>query len=136
MRVDVMSPPHMCRFSIELLSQIVRPDVAIIKAAMEMLEAQLHHCSEKLRLTFVKADLIPQIISTLNPVSLSFVEAVDIHTCLLKVINHFLWLATPFGLNNLEIEDGNEHQAVHKTIFKQVLVPLEEFIYHLQTFDT
>ncbi|KAK2940015.1 hypothetical protein BLNAU_25071 [Blattamonas nauphoetae] len=113
-----------------LLSTLSR---VITTTAMEMLRYLFNHCSLKLRLTFVKADLIPQIINSLHPLSVSFVEAVNIHTCLLTVINQTVWLATQGRLAELKIEDGNEQQAVHETLLHQVLVPSEEYICHLCT---
>ncbi|KAK2956571.1 hypothetical protein BLNAU_8411 [Blattamonas nauphoetae] len=104
---------------------------AITTASMEILEAQLNHCSEKLRLTFVKADLIPQLINTLNPLSLSFAEAVDIHASLMTVINQTVFLATQDGLEDLEIEEDDEQQIVHDTVLEQVLIPSEKYIWHL-----
>ncbi|KAK2954000.1 hypothetical protein BLNAU_11102 [Blattamonas nauphoetae] len=77
------------------------------------------------------SDLIPHLIKSLNPQSLSFVDAVDIHTNLMNVVRFSLWLAAPSGLEDLEIEDANEQQADHETILKQVLVPSENYIWHL-----
>ncbi|KAK2954262.1 hypothetical protein BLNAU_10761 [Blattamonas nauphoetae] len=78
-----------------------------------------------------KADLIPQVINTLNPLSLSLTEAVDIHTHLVNSVDTFVRLATPYCLEQLGIEDRNEQQAVHETVFTQVVVPSEKFIWHL-----
>ncbi|KAK2955294.1 hypothetical protein BLNAU_9685 [Blattamonas nauphoetae] len=97
---------------------------------MEMLEVQLNHCSAKFRISLVKADLIPQLVNTLNPLSLSFAEAVNIHINLMKTVQISFWLATPFGLNNLEIEEDSGQQAVHETVLQQVLVPSEKYIWH------
>ncbi|KAK2954951.1 hypothetical protein BLNAU_10091 [Blattamonas nauphoetae] len=80
----------------------------------------------EVRLALVKADLIPQITTTLNPQSLSFTEAVDIHTNLMISITHSVWLSTPDGLAELGIEDRDEQQAVHETVLKQILVPSEK----------
>ncbi|KAK2955179.1 hypothetical protein BLNAU_9908 [Blattamonas nauphoetae] len=82
---------------------------------MKMLNTLLQQCSKRVHLALVKADLIPQLITTLNPHSLSFAEAEDIHINLLKPTTHSLWLATPDGLTELRIKDGNEQQAVHET---------------------
>ncbi|KAK2947324.1 hypothetical protein BLNAU_17711 [Blattamonas nauphoetae] len=100
-------------------------------AAMKMLGTLIFWCSTKLRHALVKADLIPQIIINLNPVSLSFTETVDIHVNLITMIKNSVTLATPFGLNELKIEDGSEQQYVHETILKQVLVPSENELSHL-----
>ncbi|KAK2941480.1 hypothetical protein BLNAU_23597 [Blattamonas nauphoetae] len=77
--------------------------------------------STKTLLALVKADMIPQLVITLNPLSLPFDEAVDIHTCLMSNIKPSFWLSTPNGLARLEIKDHNGQQAVHETVLKQVL---------------
>ncbi|KAK2948852.1 hypothetical protein BLNAU_16195 [Blattamonas nauphoetae] len=55
----------------------------ITTAAMKMLHRLIYLCSAGVRYPLVQADLIPQLISILNPQSLSFEEAVGIHTNLL-----------------------------------------------------
>ncbi|KAK2942661.1 hypothetical protein BLNAU_22422 [Blattamonas nauphoetae] len=107
------------------------PSQVITTAAMEMLNNLVRNCSPEVTLALVKADMIPQLINTLNPLSLSFTEGVDIHTCLLLSIITSVHLATPFGLETLGIEDDDEQQAVHETIMKQVLAPSEKYIRHL-----
>ncbi|KAK2954010.1 hypothetical protein BLNAU_11112 [Blattamonas nauphoetae] len=109
---------------------ISSPSQAITTSAMEMLARLIWDITAKRRLGLVKADLIPQLINTLNPHSLSFTEAVEIHTCLLKTIFISFWLATPFGLRQLEIEYENEQQYAFETILKQVLTPSENYIWH------
>ncbi|KAK2955272.1 hypothetical protein BLNAU_9824 [Blattamonas nauphoetae] len=83
------------------------------------------NCSAKVRYSLVKADLIPQLIFSLNPQCLPIAQAVDIHTSLLLSLVNSVCLATPDSLARIGIEDGNEHQAVHKTILKHVVVPSE-----------
>ncbi|KAK2961557.1 hypothetical protein BLNAU_3355 [Blattamonas nauphoetae] len=97
----------------------------ITTTTMKVLKNLIWNISAKLNLTLVKADLIPQLIITLNPLSLSFAEAEDIHTSLISTITWSAWLSTPDGLGQLEIEDPNEQQAVHKTVFQQVVAPSE-----------
>ncbi|KAK2946427.1 hypothetical protein BLNAU_18678 [Blattamonas nauphoetae] len=104
---------------------------AIVPAAMKMLGTLIDNCSAKVLPAFVKANLIPQLINTLNPLSLSFAEAVDIHINLMKTISNSHYLATPFGLNELRNENGNEQQTVHETVLKQVLAPSEQYICHV-----
>ncbi|KAK2943235.1 hypothetical protein BLNAU_21861 [Blattamonas nauphoetae] len=103
----------------------------IITATVEILDYLITNCSLKVRLTLLKAGLIPQLITTLNPYCLSFAEAVDIHFYLLTIIKWSIWLATPDALTVFGIKDGHEQQAVHKTVFQQVLVPSEKYICHL-----
>ncbi|KAK2961577.1 hypothetical protein BLNAU_3375 [Blattamonas nauphoetae] len=121
--------------SINFVSSIVvllsSPGQVIPTAAMEMLASLFLFCSLKILLALVKADLIPQIITTLNPQSLSFSDAVDIHTNFINLITYSLWLSTPDCLDKLATEDENEQQAVHETVLKQVLAPSEEYVWHL-----
>ncbi|KAK2945936.1 hypothetical protein BLNAU_19153 [Blattamonas nauphoetae] len=62
----------------------------MIATAMEMLNDLPTNCSTLNTLALVKADVIPQLIITLNSQSLSFAEAVDIHTGLMSTISTFL----------------------------------------------
>ncbi|KAK2953916.1 hypothetical protein BLNAU_11176 [Blattamonas nauphoetae] len=110
---------------------ISSPSQIITTAAMKMLKSLIVCCSTNHKLALVKADLIPQLITTLNPHSLSFTETVDIHTCLLSIMYKFVHLATPLGLAQLRIEDDDEQQAVHETVLKQVLSPSEQYICYL-----
>ncbi|KAK2954257.1 hypothetical protein BLNAU_10756 [Blattamonas nauphoetae] len=111
-----------------LLSSLNR---VITIAAMKMIRTLVWRNSTAVHFTLVKADLIPQLINTLNPLSLSFDEAVDIHVPLMSNIRQSVWLATPRGLEDLEIEDDNEQQAAFETILKQVVVPSEKYHRHL-----
>ncbi|KAK2950112.1 hypothetical protein BLNAU_14914 [Blattamonas nauphoetae] len=98
---------------------------------MEILDTLTFWCSFKVRYLLVKADLVPQLNMTLNPQSLSFAEAVNIHTNLLSSITYSLWLTTPDCLEELEIKDADGQLTVHKTVFQQVLTPSEKYICHL-----
>ncbi|KAK2960214.1 hypothetical protein BLNAU_4767 [Blattamonas nauphoetae] len=100
-------------------------------SAMKMLNFLMIHSSAKIKLALVKAALIPQIITTLTPQSFPLTDGKNIHVHLLKIIRNTLWLATPDVLAQLGIEDGNEQQAVHETILKQILSPCEKYIRHL-----
>ncbi|KAK2956460.1 hypothetical protein BLNAU_8514 [Blattamonas nauphoetae] len=100
----------------------------ITTTTMKMLDHLFYLCSTKLRLALVKADLIPQVLNILNPLSLSFTEAVDIHVHLLTILANSFFLSTPGGLSQLAINDNHEQQAVHETIFQQVLAPSEKYI--------
>ncbi|KAK2956561.1 hypothetical protein BLNAU_8401 [Blattamonas nauphoetae] len=102
------------------------PNKTITTTAMKILDALLWLCSTQARIALIKAELIPQLINILNPQSLSFAEAEDIHTGLLSRINRSFWLTTPVCLAQLKIEDRDEQQAVNETILKQVVVPSEK----------
>ncbi|KAK2952630.1 hypothetical protein BLNAU_12458 [Blattamonas nauphoetae] len=103
----------------------------ITTATMKMLGHLIWSCSAKIHLALAKADLSPQLITNLNPLSLSFTETDDIPTGLLRIISNSLRLATPYSLRQLGIEDDKGQQAVHETVFQQVLAPSEKYICHL-----
>ncbi|KAK2940590.1 hypothetical protein BLNAU_24504 [Blattamonas nauphoetae] len=107
------------------------PSRLITAAALKMLNRLIALCSVKSRLALVQADLIPQLIITLNPQSLPFVETEDIRVHLSIILRISLRLTTLLGLKDLEIERVDEQQAVHETIFQQVVVPSAKFIWHL-----
>ncbi|KAK2957932.1 hypothetical protein BLNAU_7108 [Blattamonas nauphoetae] len=107
------------------------PNQTISAASMRMLDLLLEWSTPEVQFALVKADLIPQLILTLNPLSLSFPDAQDIHTSFVRAISESIWLATPCGLAFREIEDHNEQQAVHETVFQQVLTPSENYIAQL-----
>ncbi|KAK2955291.1 hypothetical protein BLNAU_9682 [Blattamonas nauphoetae] len=98
----------------------------ITKSAMKMLEALVVNCSTKVRFALVKAGLIPQLINTLNPQTLSFATAVDIHINLIGIIINTVWLSSPGALAELGIENGDETQTAHETVLKQVVSPSEK----------
>ncbi|KAK2940591.1 hypothetical protein BLNAU_24505 [Blattamonas nauphoetae] len=104
---------------------------SVITAAIKMLRNLIIWCSAPSRLDLVKADLIPQLMNTLNPQSLSFAKSADIHTCLISTICRSFWIITPYFLTELGIEDGDEQQAIHEIVLQQILVPSEKYIRHL-----
>ncbi|KAK2956977.1 hypothetical protein BLNAU_8052 [Blattamonas nauphoetae] len=107
------------------------PNRVITAAAMKIVETLVYYCSPPIRLAFIKADLIPQIINTLHPLSLSFVKAQDIHNNLIEIIRSTVWLSRPSRFRKLGIEDRNEQQAVQETVLKQVLAPSEHYLCRL-----
>ncbi|KAK2943635.1 hypothetical protein BLNAU_21425 [Blattamonas nauphoetae] len=122
------SSPDFVQSIVVLISS---PCLAIIKAAMEILQILFIHGSAKSRLALVSADLIPQLFTSLNPQSLSFSEAFNIHINLMKIIRTSLCLATPGSFASLGIQEGNGQQYDPETVLKQVLAPSEEYICHL-----
>ncbi|KAK2948116.1 hypothetical protein BLNAU_16916 [Blattamonas nauphoetae] len=107
------------------------PNQRIIKATMMFLDSLIQFCSPSVRLKLVRADLLPHIIASLNPLSLSVADYKYIHSRLIFVIDYSLYLSLPDNLENLRIENSTESQAVHETVLKQVLVPSEAYIRHL-----
>ncbi|KAK2953041.1 hypothetical protein BLNAU_12030 [Blattamonas nauphoetae] len=110
---------------------ISSPNRAITTTMMKIINSLINWCSPNIRLDLFKADLLPQLITTLNPLSLSFAEAVDIHTCLMKSVRDTLWPTTPESLASIKIEEWDEQQNVHGTVYQQVLAPSEQYIRHL-----
>ncbi|KAK2953260.1 hypothetical protein BLNAU_11723 [Blattamonas nauphoetae] len=104
---------------------------SISTAAMKMIYIMLNWCSAKSQLALVQADLIPLIIITLNPLSLPFTKAADIHTNLMKIVDWSLWLAIQYGLRQPEIINDNEQHTVQETALTKVLAPAETYICHL-----
>ncbi|KAK2948688.1 hypothetical protein BLNAU_16326 [Blattamonas nauphoetae] len=103
----------------------------ITTATMQMIKSLIVCGHSKVQLSLVQANLIPQLIVTLNPLSLSFAKTVNIHKCLMIIIALYFWYATPHNLIQLGIEDDNEQQAVHETVWKQFITPSEKYIWHL-----
>ncbi|KAK2955023.1 hypothetical protein BLNAU_9954 [Blattamonas nauphoetae] len=87
--------------------------------------------SGKNQLALIKADLISQLVITLNPLSLSFVEAEDIHSHLMSNITNSVCLASADTLDFFGIKDPGDQQTVQKTVLQQVLYPSEKYICHL-----
>ncbi|KAK2946962.1 hypothetical protein BLNAU_18120 [Blattamonas nauphoetae] len=125
------SAESLSNFVHSIVVLISSPNQTITTKTMKMLDGVIWKCSPKVRLALVQADLIPQIIATLNPLSLSLTDVFDFHINLIHTITHFLWLSTPDSLNFLEIEDRDEQQAVQETVLKQIVVPSEKYISHL-----
>ncbi|KAK2959940.1 hypothetical protein BLNAU_5137 [Blattamonas nauphoetae] len=98
---------------------------------MKIVGNLFERCSLDVQLDLVKVNLISQLITSLNPQSLSFTEGVDIHTHLIRIITYSFWCTTPYHLTRLGIEDPSEQQAVHETVLKQVFAPSEQYIRHL-----
>ncbi|KAK2959589.1 hypothetical protein BLNAU_5367 [Blattamonas nauphoetae] len=107
------------------------PKQYIVSMSITLLDCLVSSCSAIHVLDLVEADLIPQLINTLNPLSLSLTEADNIHTGLHSILSFCMVLATKEGLFHLEIEDRDEQEAVSETVFKQVLAPSEHYIRHL-----
>ncbi|KAK2947334.1 hypothetical protein BLNAU_17721 [Blattamonas nauphoetae] len=125
------SDDSLTNFVLSMLLLISSPSQTIPTAAMRLLDNLIMKFSATVRLSLVKADLIPQLIIILNPQSFSPTETVDISVHLSIIIRNFLWLPTRAGLVYLGIEDDREQQAVHETVLKHVLVPSEKYICRL-----
>ncbi|KAK2960959.1 hypothetical protein BLNAU_4046 [Blattamonas nauphoetae] len=67
--------------------------------------------------SLIKAILMPQLILTLNPQSLSFDKAVDTHTGLVQIITDCFWHSTPSGLALHGIEGRDDQRTVREPIF-------------------
>ncbi|KAK2959116.1 hypothetical protein BLNAU_5911 [Blattamonas nauphoetae] len=104
---------------------------AIIATTMEMLNRLILTSSVQVRLALVKANLIPQLVASLHPLSVSSPDYAHIHTGLIRSIINSFWLTTPDCLEQLGIEDSDEEQAVHEIVFQHVVAPSEKYIWHL-----
>ncbi|KAK2961877.1 hypothetical protein BLNAU_3314 [Blattamonas nauphoetae] len=114
-----------------ILVLISSPCQVITSASMKMFRYLILWSSAETLLDLVKANLIPRLIFTLNPQTLSFAEAEPIHITLYQIFGCLFYPATPSGLDSLKIEDRDGQQAVHETILKQVVAPVEKYIWHL-----
>ncbi|KAK2942379.1 hypothetical protein BLNAU_22722 [Blattamonas nauphoetae] len=99
----------------------------ITNTAVEMLANLITKIIPEVRLALVKADLIPQLINTLNPLSLSFAEAEDIHINVMNIIWNSLWLATRNGLIWCKNSDDDDNPATQAS-------PSEHFDLFLTSF--
>ncbi|KAK2942919.1 hypothetical protein BLNAU_22178 [Blattamonas nauphoetae] len=125
------SDDYSTNFVQSMMTLLSSTNQIITNAAMKMLHRLISYCSPKVDLPLIKADLIPQLINPLNPLSLSFTDAADIHTNLILIITNSVWLATPDGLECLKIKDRDEEYTVHETVLRQVVAPSEKYICHL-----
>ncbi|KAK2960848.1 hypothetical protein BLNAU_4245 [Blattamonas nauphoetae] len=103
----------------------------IITATISMLTGCTDSCSQSFVLKLIRAGLIPHIVASLNPQSLSFADSKFIHMNLILTINCSVRQSILSITNSLGIEDPIEAQAVHDTILQQVLVPSEDYIRHI-----
>ncbi|KAK2951509.1 hypothetical protein BLNAU_13531 [Blattamonas nauphoetae] len=125
------SPESLIAFVTSITVLLSSSNQTIMKASMKLLDNQFVLCSSNGRLALLRAGIIPQIINTLNPLSLSIPEAVYVHTYLIQIIANAFWLSTPTGLSNHKTEDKIERQAVHETVLQHVIAPSEKYIGHL-----
>ncbi|KAK2955736.1 hypothetical protein BLNAU_9272 [Blattamonas nauphoetae] len=130
-RLSSPSDESLTDFIQSIVVLISSPSQNITTAAMMMLNDLVFLCSPQVHLTLVKADLIPQLVTYLKPLSLSLTKAVNISRNLISCIRWLTWIATPGGLEDLEIEAPDEQQAIHETALQQVVVPSEKYIWHL-----
>ncbi|KAK2940295.1 putative serpin family protein [Blattamonas nauphoetae] len=105
----------------------------ITKEAMRIVNELLENSSPKFCLNLVKADLVPHLIASLHPQSLSLADAEDIHTFLMEAIAAGLWLGTPDGLLQLEIEHPSDRDTVHEIVLKHIIAISEPYLLHLCT---
>ncbi|KAK2948506.1 hypothetical protein BLNAU_16575 [Blattamonas nauphoetae] len=125
------SDKSMTNFVQSIGTLISTPNEAITTSTMKMLLRLTLTCSDEILFALVKADLVSQLIVTLDPHSVSLSDCEDIHSCLIHLIECSLWLSSLDDLAPLEIEDSDEHQTVPETIFQKVLSPSEKYICHL-----
>ncbi|KAK2955475.1 hypothetical protein BLNAU_9522 [Blattamonas nauphoetae] len=132
-RIASFSDQSMSDFVQSIVTLLSTSSEAIAAATMAMLHRLLQNCSDEILFALVKADLISQLIVTLDPQSVSLSDCEDMHTCLIDIITKSFRLAAPHSLATLRIEDGYERPFVYETIFQKVLSPSEKYVYHLYT---
>ncbi|KAK2953282.1 hypothetical protein BLNAU_11745 [Blattamonas nauphoetae] len=94
---------------------------------MKLLRDLIYRCSDKIRLALVKADLVPQLINTLNLQYLFFAEVVDIRSYLMCILSRIVWLSTPVGLAHLRCKDDDDKQSVRETILDRGRETVDHF---------
>ncbi|KAK2949806.1 hypothetical protein BLNAU_15288 [Blattamonas nauphoetae] len=114
-----------------ILVLLSSPNQVIKTATVKMLKTVVLMCSAPLRLVLIKADLIGQLVVTLNPFSVSLPDSEHLHSKFLSIIHLSVLLATPRSLKELKKEDPDEQQSVRETVLKQVLAPSEKYFSHL-----
>ncbi|KAK2957621.1 hypothetical protein BLNAU_7520 [Blattamonas nauphoetae] len=107
------------------------PSQIITEASMRMIDNLIEFCSAEVRLALVQAELLPQLITTLNPQSHPLQKPLISSLIFLSCVAASLRLSSPDCLEELEIEDVDEQQAVHKTVLTKVLAPSEQYICRL-----
>ncbi|KAK2959479.1 hypothetical protein BLNAU_5528 [Blattamonas nauphoetae] len=103
----------------------------LIITTLKLLTCFIGNCPITIRLMLIEADLIPHLLTSLTPLSLSIADHIDVHTNLLTILNYSIWLSTVDGLDSLKIRNSHEQQTLHETVLKQVIVPSEGYIRHL-----
>ncbi|KAK2963580.1 hypothetical protein BLNAU_1623 [Blattamonas nauphoetae] len=126
----IVSEPnnYLTDFVISITVLVSSSKQTIIKGTMLLLEHLFSSSSPTFKLKLIEAQMIPQIITSLNAQSLFVAKAEDIHTPLIRIVNQSLRLITPHGMKSLEIEHQHDQQKVHETVLHQFLVPLEEYL--------
>ncbi|KAK2961991.1 hypothetical protein BLNAU_3047 [Blattamonas nauphoetae] len=103
-------------------------NITIVETTLYTINHLVPMCSRNVQFGLLNADLVPQLISSLQPLTRSFKYPQNIHSDLLSIIGRFLWLATPSNDAYAEIDDHTEQQAVHETLLKHVLLPSKDYI--------
>ncbi|KAK2949712.1 hypothetical protein BLNAU_15383 [Blattamonas nauphoetae] len=93
-----------------------------------MLSNQVSYSPTEHRLALVKANLIPQLITSLDPLSYSFTDAKDLHISLINVLSKFIQLAPPLEFRHLDSVGHRQQQITHETVLKLVLFPSQAYL--------
>ncbi|KAK2948139.1 hypothetical protein BLNAU_16939 [Blattamonas nauphoetae] len=103
-------------------------NTTIVETTLYTINHLVPMCSRNIQFGLLNADLVPQLILSLQPLTRSFKYPQNIHSDLLSIIGRLLWLPTPSNGAYAEIDDPTEQQAVHETILKHVLLPSKDYI--------
>ncbi|KAK2955024.1 hypothetical protein BLNAU_9955 [Blattamonas nauphoetae] len=107
------------------------PNQRIVEATMEFLHRMIIIRSKHFLLKLVKADLIPHLLASLNPVSLSFEYAEDVHIHLVSIIGLALLLLHPNDSKQIDVINATDKHNLQETILARVLLPPASYIRHL-----
>ncbi|KAK2955480.1 hypothetical protein BLNAU_9527 [Blattamonas nauphoetae] len=130
-RIASFSDQSVTDFIQSIVTLLSTSSEAITTSTMKMLHRLLQNCSNDILIALVKADLISQLIVTLDPQSVSLSDFEHMHTALISIIECSLWLSPLDSLAQLKTKDGDEHQTVPETLFQQIMRPSEKYLTHL-----
>ncbi|KAK2959587.1 hypothetical protein BLNAU_5365 [Blattamonas nauphoetae] len=129
--VESSSDHNLTDFVQSIVVLISSASHTITTAAMKMLKNLINSCSFRYLRALIRADLVPQLVVTLSPQSLSFPKSQDIHTCLLLTFGKSFSLTIYFFDEEIGVNRHDKQQAVCETVLKQVLFPSEKYIRYL-----
>ncbi|KAK2944170.1 hypothetical protein BLNAU_20917 [Blattamonas nauphoetae] len=102
----------------------------IVESTMDLLSFMIQRGLPDTNLAIAESNLIPQLMLTLHPLSLSFTEE-KIHVYLITILSKLLYFFTPVGHRSLDLYDP-EYRPVHRdALLTRLLFPLEEYLHHL-----
>ncbi|KAK2943245.1 hypothetical protein BLNAU_21817 [Blattamonas nauphoetae] len=102
-----------------------------VPETLDLLIDLIMSSSSNVHLSLINLNLVPQLLSSLNPQSLSFEDAPDVVLFVASLLSQLLQISSPHSLIKLEIENNWDRSALHDTTLAHLLVPSEGFIRHV-----